>query len=154
MLYVVIEAERARLQKLHKENELIIPKPRIISEDNRSYGTEQYVRDGLGHCFTKKPVSSFSQSLVQDSEWFALNPQEKYAVSLYERITVGPLYMRIPHPQIQPTVGGRLKKKNLRRLKKKIQNLNLPCTGNYLHSIYVVLTTYIVFATIYKIFPL
>lgn len=123
MLYVVIEAERARLQKLHKENELIIPKPRIISEDNRSYGTEQYVRDGLGHCFTKKPVSSFSQSLVQDSEWFALNPQEKYAVSLYERITVGPLYMRIPHPQIQPTVGGRLKKKKSKKIKKKNSKL-------------------------------
>ena len=41
MLYVVIEAERARLKKLHKENELITLKSRLIPEDKGGSRTEQ-----------------------------------------------------------------------------------------------------------------
>lgn len=119
MLYVVIEAERAWIKKLHKENELITLKSRIISEDKGGSGTEQSVIDVLGESFTKEPVSSLAQSLVQDSEWFMLSPQEKYALSLYERIMVGPLYLRVPHLQIQLTVGGKyLKKKKFPKVPK------------------------------------
>lgn len=78
MLYVVIEAERARLKKLHKENELITLKSRLIPEDKGGSRTEQYGVNMLGQRFTKEPVSSHAQSLVQDSEWFMLSPQEKY----------------------------------------------------------------------------
>ncbi|XDB63363.1 hypothetical protein AB1E18_016693 [Capra hircus] len=79
MLYVVIEAERARLKKLYKENELITPKSRLVPEDKRGSRAEQYGVNVLGQRFTKEPVSSHAQSLVQDSEWFMLSPQEKLA---------------------------------------------------------------------------
>ncbi|XP_037700750.1 putative uncharacterized protein ZNRD1-AS1 [Choloepus didactylus] len=79
MLYVLIEAERAQIQKLQKENEVIKLEPRNISEDEGSWGTEQSDTDVLRQYLTKKSVSSLSQYPIQDSEWFKLSPQEKLA---------------------------------------------------------------------------
>ena len=57
--------------------------------------------------------------------------------------TVSPL-----NPQIQPTTDPKyLKKKKIPEISQK-QNLNLLCTGNYLHSIYII------FITIYTAFTL
>lgn len=85
MLYVLIEAERAWIKKLQKENEQITLQSRIILE-GRGWETEQSDIDVLELHFTKKPVSPFSKSLIQDSEWFSLSPPEKYAFNLCERI--------------------------------------------------------------------
>ena len=50
MLYVVIEAERARLKKLHKENELITPKSRLIPEDKGGTFLDYDMEDGPYPC--------------------------------------------------------------------------------------------------------
>lgn len=84
MLYLLIEAERARIKKLQKENELTA-QSRVL-EDRGGWGTEQPDIGVRGQRFTKEPVSPLSQSLIQDSEWFALSPQEKYAFNLYEKM--------------------------------------------------------------------
>uniref|UniRef100_A0A9L0J6A7 Uncharacterized protein n=2 Tax=Equus asinus TaxID=9793 RepID=A0A9L0J6A7_EQUAS len=81
MLYVLLEAERARIQKLQKENELVTPESRILSEDRGGLESWQSDINVLGQRFTKEPVSSLSQSLIEDSEWFLLSPQEKLAWS-------------------------------------------------------------------------
>lgn len=65
MLYVLIEAERAQIEKLQKENELITLESGIISEDNEGWGTKQPDINVLGQCFSKQPVCSVSQPLVQ-----------------------------------------------------------------------------------------
>ncbi|XP_037375129.1 putative uncharacterized protein ZNRD1-AS1 [Talpa occidentalis] len=79
MLYVLIEAERARIKKLQKENELIAPKSRIISQNREGLGPEQSVTNVPGQSFTKESGSSRSKSRIEDSEWFMLSPQEKLA---------------------------------------------------------------------------
>ncbi|KAM4835113.1 uncharacterized protein RHO17_023639 [Thomomys bottae] len=90
MLYVLIEAQKARLEKLQKNNRLIKQRSKIISEDKKDLETEQSYRNIVG--LTKDPVSFPCQSQIQDSEWFTLNPQEKLAwahVSKDPRIAAG-----------------------------------------------------------------
>lgn len=70
-------------QELQKEEELITWQSRVISE--LKGGRElSNLTDVLEQHFTNKPISS--QSLIPDSQWFALSPQEKYAFNLYERM--------------------------------------------------------------------
>ena len=62
---------------------------------------------------------------------------------LQSRDIVGLLYLRIPYLRIQPTKDQKKKKKSKNFQK---ENLSLPYTSNYLHSIYIVFTTiYIAF---------
>ncbi|XP_071067146.1 putative uncharacterized protein ZNRD1-AS1 [Dasypus novemcinctus] len=79
MLYVLIEAERARIKRLQKENELIKLEPRITSEDEGGGGSEQSDIDVPEQCLIKECDSSLSQSSINDAEWFKLSPQEKLA---------------------------------------------------------------------------
>ena len=65
----------------------------------------------------------------------------KYTTILYVNIskctnqtTVSPLYLRVPHLQIQPTEYRKYLGKKIPESSKN-QDLNLPCTGNYFHSI-------------------
>ena len=53
--------------------------------------------------------------------------------------TVGLPHLQLPHPGIQPTADWKYLKKNFQKVPKK-QNLNFLYIGNYLHSIYIVLT--------------
>lgn len=85
MLYVLIEAQRDRLKKLQKDNELIKLESRIISEDKRGQETRRSDKSILGQYFTEEAVSSPLKPLIQDSEWFTLSPQKKYAFNSYER---------------------------------------------------------------------
>nr|XP_040138183.1 uncharacterized protein LOC101956707 isoform X4 [Ictidomys tridecemlineatus] len=79
MLYVLIEAQRDRLKKLQKDNELIKPESRIISKDKRGQGTEPSEISIIGQHVTKEPISSLLKPLIQGSEWFTLSPEEKLA---------------------------------------------------------------------------
>ncbi|XP_062952180.1 uncharacterized protein C10orf120-like [Cynocephalus volans] len=79
MLYVLIEAERAQIKKQQKEDEVINLKSRISSENRGGWRTKGSGIDVLGQHLTKEPIASLSQPLIQDSEWFTLNPQEKLA---------------------------------------------------------------------------
>ena len=49
-----------------------------------------------------------------------------------------PLYLLVLHPWIQPNTDRKYSEKKSQKVPKK-QNLNLPCTSNYLHSTYIVL---------------
>nr|XP_045011711.1 putative uncharacterized protein ZNRD1-AS1 [Jaculus jaculus] len=97
MLYMLIETQRAWLEKLQKE-ELKKLESRISSEDLE---TEPSGTGVTGQPLTKDPVSPLWQSQIQDSEWFELSPQEKLAwvnASKDPRIDVGqqsPLEKRI-----------------------------------------------------------
>lgn len=74
-----MESHRARLKKLlQKHNRMIKLEPRIIREDQGGKQTEQYDTDVIGRYFIKESVSSLFEPPIQDSEWFTLNPQEKY----------------------------------------------------------------------------
>ncbi|XP_054414600.1 uncharacterized protein LOC100439401 isoform X4 [Pongo abelii] len=84
MLYVLIESERARIKKLQEEKTRNLEssrklEPRIVSEHRGGLRTEQTDIDVLGQHLTKEHVSSHSQSLIRDSQWFTLSPQEKLA---------------------------------------------------------------------------
>nr|XP_011769037.1 uncharacterized protein LOC105498580 isoform X2 [Macaca nemestrina] len=84
MLYVLIEAERARIKKLQEEKTRNLEssrklEPRIVSEHRGGLRTEQTDIDVLGQHLTKEHVSSHSQSPIRDSQWFTLSPQEKLA---------------------------------------------------------------------------
>ena len=137
MLYVVIEAERARLKKLYKENEPITLKSRLIPEDKGGSQTEQYVVNVLGQHFTKEPVSSHAQSLVQDSEWFMLSPQEKYAFKfmrgLYLALYIGGF------PVHRFNCGWKILRENRIMESSQKLNLNLSLSGNC----YIVFTLYL-----------
>ena len=50
-----------------------------------------------------------------------------------------PSYMQVPHLWIQPTSDQRIFGKQIPETSEK-QNLILPCAGNYLYSIYIVLS--------------
>ncbi|XP_017718408.1 PREDICTED: putative uncharacterized protein ZNRD1-AS1 isoform X1 [Rhinopithecus bieti] len=81
MLYVLIEAERARIKKLQEEKTRNLEssrklEPRIVSEHRGGLRTDI---DVLGQHLTKEHVSSHSQSPIRDSQWFMLSPQEKLA---------------------------------------------------------------------------
>lgn len=85
MLYVLIEAQRAWLDKVQKDNELDKRETRIISEDKKGFETEQSGLGVLRPSLTKEPISVFFPCQINDSEWFALSPQERYAFSSYIR---------------------------------------------------------------------
>ena len=55
-------------------------------------------------------------------------------------ISAGPLYLQVPHPQIQPNeiIWG---KKNSRKKVSKTKIWICHAPSNYLHSIYIVFTT-------------
>ena len=52
-----------------------------------------------------------------------------------EQCTFSPSYPRVPHPWIQPTADGKYLGKKFQKVPKA--KLELLCSGNYLHSIYV-----------------
>nr|XP_038954929.1 ZNRD1 antisense RNA 1 isoform X3 [Rattus norvegicus] len=79
MLYVLIEAQRAWLDKVQKDNELAKQETRIISEDKKSVETEPYGPGVLRPSLTKEPVSSLYPCQINDSEWFTLSPQKRLA---------------------------------------------------------------------------
>ncbi|XP_051009603.1 putative uncharacterized protein ZNRD1-AS1 [Acomys russatus] len=79
MLYVLIEAQKALLDRVQKEKELAKGETRVISEDRRGLETEQSGLCSLRPPLTKEPVSSLSESQVYDSEWLVSNPQERLA---------------------------------------------------------------------------
>lgn len=85
MLYVLIEAQRAWLDKVQKDNELAKQETRIISEDKKSVETEPYGPGVLRPSLTKEPVSSLYPCQINDSEWFTLSPQKRYAFSSHIR---------------------------------------------------------------------
>ncbi|KAF6364782.1 hypothetical protein mRhiFer1_009891 [Rhinolophus ferrumequinum] len=76
MLGVLIGTQRAQIKKLQKEEELITQQSRFISELKGGLELSN-LTDVLEQHFTKEPLSS--QSLIPDSQWFALSPQEKLA---------------------------------------------------------------------------
>ena len=53
---------------------------------------------------------------------------------------VGLLYLHAPHPQIRPTTDPKHLGIKIPESSKR-HNLNLPCTGNYLHSMHVEFTS-------------
>lgn len=85
MLYVLIEAQRAWLDKVQRDSELTKREPRVTSEDKRGLETEQSALGVLRPPLTKEPVPPLFQSQVQDSEWFTLSPQERCAFSSREK---------------------------------------------------------------------
>lgn len=85
MLYVLIEAERARTKKLQKENRLQTLECGTLSREG-SWDTEPSSGDVPVQCCAKEPVSSLSQPQIRDSEWLTRNPQEMCAFCFYERI--------------------------------------------------------------------
>jgi hypothetical protein len=85
MLYVLIEAQRAQLEKLQNNNGLLKLGSRIFSENKGCLEDEQSDKDVVGQYLAKEPVSSLSQTQIQDLEWFTLSPQKKYAFSSYGR---------------------------------------------------------------------
>lgn len=60
-------------------------------------------------------------------------------LSLYDRITVGPLYRRFPYPQIQLWMENSQGKQNYGKFPKA--KLELATQWQLLRSIYIVLTT-------------
>lgn len=85
MLYVLIEAQRAWLDKVQKDSELTKRETRVISEDKRGFETDQSGLGVLRPPLTKEPVPPLFQSQIQDSEWFTLSPKERYAFSSYKK---------------------------------------------------------------------
>ncbi|OBS59695.1 hypothetical protein A6R68_09172, partial [Neotoma lepida] len=85
MLYVLIEAQRAWLDKVQKDNELTKRETRITSGDKRGFETDQSGLGVLRPPLTKEPVPPLFQSQIQDSEWFRLRPQERYAFCSYKK---------------------------------------------------------------------
>lgn len=85
MLYVLIEAQRAWLDKVQRDSELTKREPRVTSEDKRGLETEQSALGVLRPPLTKEPVPPLFQSQVQDSEWFTLSPQERSGFSSREK---------------------------------------------------------------------
>ncbi|XP_042122591.1 RNA polymerase I subunit H-like [Peromyscus maniculatus bairdii] len=79
MLYVLIEAQRAWLDKVQKDSELTKRETRVISEDKRGFETDQSGLGVLRPPLTKEPVPPLFQSQIQDSEWFTLSPKERLA---------------------------------------------------------------------------
>lgn len=84
MLYVLIEAQRAWLEKVQKDSELTKRETRTISEDKRGFETEQSRVGVLRPPLIKEPAPSFFHPQIQDSEWFTLSPQKRYAFSSYK----------------------------------------------------------------------
>ncbi|XP_072497625.1 uncharacterized protein [Notamacropus eugenii] len=78
MLYLQIEAQRARAKRLQKEKELKCPEIRNVPEKKRSSksaGSSVEIWDnGIPE---EKPGSPVSSSTLPDSEWVKLSPQEK-----------------------------------------------------------------------------
>uniref|UniRef100_A0A8C2M7Y1 RNA polymerase I subunit H, antisense n=1 Tax=Cricetulus griseus TaxID=10029 RepID=A0A8C2M7Y1_CRIGR len=79
MLYVLIEAQRAWLEKVQKDSELTKRETRTISEDKRGFETEQSRVGVLRPPLIKEPAPSFFHPQIQDSEWFTLSPQKRLA---------------------------------------------------------------------------
>lgn len=89
MLYVVIEAERARLKKLYKENELITPKSRLIPQVH-SWA------DKYGKCASnvaKEPCLFPRPTLSKIQNVHVLSPYV-VCLSLYERTKLA-LYIEV-----------------------------------------------------------
>ena len=62
-----------------------------------------------------------------------------------KRNTVGPPYLRVSHPWIQPSTDRKYWERKILESSKK-QNLNLLSSGNYFYSLCIILTTiYITF---------
>ncbi|CAH6790188.1 putative uncharacterized protein ZNRD1-AS1 [Phodopus roborovskii] len=78
MLYVLIEAQRAWLEKVQKDSELTKRETRAIPGD-KGFETGQSGLGVLRPPFTKEPVPSLLQPQIQDSEWFTLSPQKRLA---------------------------------------------------------------------------
>lgn len=78
MLYVLIEAERARTKKLQREEGLRALESGSLSEDGGGWEAQQPS--------TAEPASSLSQAHTPDSEWFPLSPREMCVFSFYERV--------------------------------------------------------------------
>lgn len=85
MLYVLIEAERARTKKLQREG-LRPLESGSLSEDRGGWETEQSDRAVRAQHAPKEPASSLSQAQIPDSEWFPLSPWETCALSFREMI--------------------------------------------------------------------
>ncbi|XP_060470566.1 zinc finger protein 57 homolog isoform X1 [Panthera onca] len=75
MLYVLIEAERARTEKLRKENRLLTLRCGTVPREG-GWDTEPSSGDVPVQRLTKERVSSLSQSQIRDSEWLTWNPQD------------------------------------------------------------------------------
>ncbi|XP_043859296.1 uncharacterized protein LOC122754932 [Dromiciops gliroides] len=78
MLYLQIEAQRAKAKRLQKEKELRYPEIRNVPEKKgRSKSAGYSVEIWDSRIPEEKPGSSLSSSTVPDSEWVKLSPQEK-----------------------------------------------------------------------------
>lgn len=86
MLYVLIEAERARAKKLQREEGPRALDSGSLSEDRGGQETEQSSPAELAQRHTQGPASSLSQAQIPDSEWFPLSPREMCVPTFCERI--------------------------------------------------------------------
>lgn len=86
MLYVLIEAERARAKKLQREEGLRALDSGSLSEDGGGRETHQSSPAERAQRHTQEPASSLSQAQIPDSGWFPLSPQEMCAPTSCERI--------------------------------------------------------------------
>lgn len=85
MLYVLIEAERVRTQKLQKEDGLRTLESGNLSED-RAWEAERSDGEVLGQHSSKEPPMS-SRPQTRDSDWFTLSPREMCASTFCEGFT-------------------------------------------------------------------
>ena len=66
----------------------------------------------------------------------------------YSEGAVRPLYLWVPYFWIQPTIDWKFFQKKIPKSSRK-KTLDVECTRNYLHSIYIVFTTINIAFTLY-----